>query len=69
MTGADATIDRVHAYGEAAARGVEIECADCGLLRELSGETLPACPRYSDATHPRAGWLMLPSEKPGSVER
>ena len=48
----------VHAYGEATGIGVWIECADCGLRRQSSSDTLPPCPSYSELTHVRAGWLM-----------
>lgn len=58
----------LHAYGQATGIGISIECADCGLRRQSSSETLPPCPSYSEATHARAGWLMpLPerSERQG----
>lgn len=54
----------LHAYGQATEFGTWIECADCGLLRESSSDTLPPCPSYSEATHERAGWLMPLPESP-----
>ena len=53
----------LHAYGQATGLGVWTECADCGLRRESSSETLLPCPSYSEATHIRAGWLMAPPER------
>jgi len=50
----------VHAYGQAGGMGVWLECADCGLRRKGSSDTLLPCPGYSERTHARAGWLMLP---------
>jgi hypothetical protein len=60
----------VHAYGQATVLGLWIECADCGLRRASASETLPPCPSYTEATHLRAGWLLMPlSERHGLESR
>ena len=52
----------IYGYGVVAEAG-RLECIDCGHPYDHGARALlPPCPRYQDATHPRAGWRVRSTE-------